>query len=217
MILGQAIQRIRNYYEAGVPSDDSRLSVRRVYHALNTARAYVVNQLTSRAIKVDEGFYQNLCIELEPVSCKGCYDYVGELPDLLYDKKEPLLSVYLNGERLLYVKWDNYRNLVKSSLMPSKGVYTVNGNKLYVSGSNIGDQVDVKAVLTNPLDVYQYDACMQGGQCPNYMLFDYPLPDSYFDMVFDQIKKLEMLIPYEDTRNNSKQDRSEMVTGQSKE
>lgn len=73
MTVREVIQRIKNLYSKGTPSDDSRLTDRHVYSKLVTVRSRLITQELNRRKKVSNWNYQVLpCVELIEVPRHEC-------------------------------------------------------------------------------------------------------------------------------------------------
>lgn len=72
MTVREAIHRVWQKFTDGTPSDDSRLRARRVYSALLSARAFVIDKFL-RTTKLTEWNYTTLsCVPLEKTTAHEC-------------------------------------------------------------------------------------------------------------------------------------------------
>lgn len=165
------IQRVQSLYSKGVPSDDTRLSVRHVYNKLLTLRNKLLAQKIKKNQKINAWNYQTLrCVELVKVSeidcpcvcVKGCITLRTKykLPKPLSDLGRHIIQYVTginpaNNETLIFnettVQNKNYR--IYDKYTGSKRDFFIYDDYLYITNDKELEIINITGIFSDPNEV----------------------------------------------------------------
>lgn len=196
MTIREVVYKFLSDYSSGIPSDDTRLRPRKVYSALQDARARI---LADALPNVSEHNYFTLtCVSLEETTAHecgcipvdGCFYYKAscQLPQTITNSKELISDVTtLDGNiRFSQVDW----NEIKYSQYDK---YTANDPKYFIRNGfvylvNVPKRLEVVSIrglfddiLSISSDCYE---CDEAYQCGSALDKEFPIDRKYMPRIY---------------------------------
>jgi len=214
MLIKEIIQLIKEEYNKGVASDDSRLSNRFIYFKMLSVRNLLLKRKKNAKQQLSMQDVTDMCLKMKEVDGIDCCDFIGSCNINRSVKKIPKILSSLYGDMIVNVSGVNYKRKIFKidiSQLPyvntfkyakNTAKYFISDNYLYMIGKDLPEQVRLKAVLENPLDKINCDNIDTEESCKSYLDLDFPIDGSdVHDIVTLTVKEIF------ETLKNSKEDK----------
>lgn len=230
MIIREILDSMKSVHEAGVPSDDSLNSNRRMYSKFLRMRGELIFQKLNKGQVVSDQDYQVIpCLKMIPVPLIEC-PCVPALGTYVLRSEQPLPRFMMNisGSAIKSVTtldgetdfarttWDSKTFNAGRKYTAATADWYIRNNFLYITNPKTPEMVMIIGLFDDPLEVYSYPSgCCDpatGADCTSNLDRDFPIDRGTFNSIMELVKK-EMLelrqgMVMEDTVNNSMSDLS---------
>jgi hypothetical protein len=216
------IAHIQTILNAGVPSDDKKLSDEHIYHLMKTVRGRLIYEKQNKNYKISDFNFSYIgCLPLEETTLHdchcippGCFVLASKevFPKVVSWRNNLMMHVTtVEGETIpqIDLKKYQYNHLRKTQL--SKFGWFIHNGRLIIVGDLRLCVVSVKFVAEDPLEVANINLCDTEGNDLGVPCYD-PTEDEFpmdIDMVEIMYKLIfeELKIAYsmpQDNENNAK-------------
>lgn len=223
MLIREAIQRVQEVYNKGVPSDDSRMSNRYIYSKLRSTRIVLLTRKIKKKQKVSQWSYQTLpCVELiiAPQHECPCVPYDGcmilrskyKLPEIFTDMNRHLIQTVAkidNSVQFTETTWNAVKLTAGNRFAKLPGQYYIHNGYLYITNTKKIALATVVALFNDPIAAYTFEGgCINVNDCKSHLDFEFPF-DGEMEEALIELAKEEILaftMSKEDIVNNSNDD-----------
>jgi hypothetical protein len=220
-VLNEHIQHIKEVLSHGIPSDDTRMSDRHIYHILKYLRAKKIKEKAERNTLLSPFLYQAIdCFPIEiaqPHDC-GCIDTgcrvlksTEDLPRYFTVRNRDLVEVRtMFGDKIDYIPITKAKNR-KYRRVQGNGMYWYIHNKklVVVDPNNALERVSVEGIFQDPVELASITSCGTETSCYDVFTSDFPMDESLvadvMSMTYQELYKIMMTVPA-DTSNNAADD-----------
>jgi hypothetical protein len=208
MTVREYIHRVWQKFEDGMPSDDARLRQRRVYSALLSARAFVLDKFIRQG-NISEWNYTTLsCVPLEKTTAHECgcipvqdcsyYKTSCELPDTMGQSNTTIKDVTTVDGTVQFgqttwggIKYDAYNRYTAKAPR-----YFIKNNRIFLVNVPYSDLrvITLRGVFSDPVRALQNcTQCPDSQAEPCLSLLDSQFPiESRFDAEIIQLAMAEL-------------------------
>lgn len=222
-LLSEHIYHIKEVLSHGIPSDDTRLSDRHIYHILKYLRGKKIKEKAERNTLLSPFLYQSIdCFPIEiaqPHDC-GCIDTgcrvlksTQDLPRYFTVRNRDLVEVRtMFGDKIDYIpitkaKYRKYRRVQGNGMY----WYIHNRKLVVVDPNNALERVSVEGIFQDPLDLSEITSCGETTECYNPYTMNFPMDESLvadiYALSYTELLKIMMTVPT-DMSNNASDDLS---------
>lgn len=217
MKLNEIIQRVVQGYTNGVPSDESRLSWRRAYSALLSARNLLLSQEAKKRQRVNRWNYQTLCVEMMNAPLNECpgLPAIGctilrsklPLPRPLTDYGRHLINsvASFDGNTVFSeIEYEAKKYQSGNKFTSTKPDFYVRNGYIYITTKSKPSIIMVEGVFENPLLAQDFpSACGENPYtCIPYLERDFPVDSDMIPTIVElAIKELGSKKEYDKTNN----------------
>ena len=229
MTIREALDSMKSVHEAGIPSDDSLYSNRRMYSKLLRMRAELIFQKINKKQTISVQDYQYIpCLKMIPVPLIEC-PCVPKLGTYVLRSETPLprFLVDISGLAIESVTtldgktdfssttWEDKTKSAGRKYTGAMSDYYIRNNYLWITNDKTPEIVTLNGLFEDPLDAYAYpSACCEENteDCMSNLDREFPIDRGTFNAVMELLKKemteLKSANVVEDTVNNSMSDTS---------